>query len=107
VTAFELYAQAKNLLLTSFSSAAKAKLLQAADLLNQAIMHDPSFFEALLPTRPHLWPAFLLWSRSYWHGWRQREAAFQAAFRSVQMQVKRILRTLKIFITGTSTMMAL
>ena len=46
VTAFELYTQAKNLLLTSFSSAARAKLLKAADLLDQAIAHDPSFFEA-------------------------------------------------------------
>ena len=46
LAAFELYTQAKNLLLTSFSSAAKAKLLEAADLLNQAIVHDPSFFEA-------------------------------------------------------------
>jgi len=46
LTAFELYAQASNLLLTSFSSSAKAKLLEAADLLDQAIAHDPSFFEA-------------------------------------------------------------
>jgi TolB-like protein/class 3 adenylate cyclase/Flp pilus assembly protein TadD len=46
ITAFDLYTQAKNLLLTSFSSAARAKLLQAADLLNQAIERDPSFFEA-------------------------------------------------------------
>ena len=46
ITAFDLYTQAKNLLLTSFSSAARAKLLQAADLLNQAIARDPSFFQA-------------------------------------------------------------
>jgi TolB-like protein/class 3 adenylate cyclase/Flp pilus assembly protein TadD len=46
IIAFDLYAQAKNLLLTSFSSAARAKLLQAADLLNQAIARDPSFFQA-------------------------------------------------------------
>lgn len=46
LTAFELYAQATNLLLTSFSSSAKEKLLQAADLLDQAIARDPSFFEA-------------------------------------------------------------
>ncbi len=46
ITAFDLYAHAKNLLLTSFSSAARAKLLQAADLLNQAIARDPSFFQA-------------------------------------------------------------
>jgi TolB-like protein len=81
VTAFELCAQAKNLLLTSFSSAAKAKLLQAADLLDQAIMHDPSFFEAyceLVHTHGLLYffgldhtPARLA----------SAEAAFQAAFR--------------------------
>src|SRR5436309_1965388 len=46
ITAFDLYTRAKNLLLTSFSSAARAKLLQAADLLNQAIARDPSFFRA-------------------------------------------------------------
>jgi TolB-like protein/Tfp pilus assembly protein PilF len=46
LAAFDLYTQAKNLLLTSFSSAARAKLLEAADLLDQAIARDPSFFEA-------------------------------------------------------------
>jgi serine/threonine protein kinase/tetratricopeptide (TPR) repeat protein len=81
LTAFELYAQAKNLLLTSFSSAARPKLLEAADLLNQAIKHDPSFFEAyceLVHTDGLLYflgldhtPARLA----------SAEAAFQAAFR--------------------------
>jgi serine/threonine-protein kinase len=46
IAAFDLYTQGKNLLLTSFSSAARAKLLAAADLLNEAIGHDPSFFQA-------------------------------------------------------------
>jgi len=46
ITAFDLYTRANNLLLTSFSSAARAKLLEAADLLNQAIGRDPSFFQA-------------------------------------------------------------
>jgi TolB-like protein/class 3 adenylate cyclase len=46
ITAFDLYTQAQNLLLTSFSSAARAKLLQAADLLNQTIARDPAFFQA-------------------------------------------------------------
>jgi len=46
LAAFDLYTQAKNLLLTSFSSAARANLLDAADLLNQAVARDPSFFEA-------------------------------------------------------------
>src|SRR5262249_16912565 len=46
IAAFDLYTRAKNLLLTSFSSNSKAKLLQAADLLNQAVARDPSFFKA-------------------------------------------------------------
>ena len=43
ITAFELYARAKNLLA---SRTATASLLQAADLLNQAVTRDPSFFKA-------------------------------------------------------------
>ena len=47
LTAFDLYAHAQDLLLmTSFSSDAKTKLLQAADLLNQVVTRDPSFFQA-------------------------------------------------------------
>jgi serine/threonine protein kinase/Flp pilus assembly protein TadD len=47
LAAFELYTRAKNLLLTtSFTTNAKANLLQAADLLNQAIANDLSFFQA-------------------------------------------------------------
>ncbi|MEP6777387.1 MAG: hypothetical protein ABI944_02950, partial [Chthoniobacterales bacterium] len=46
IAAFDLYTRAKNLLLTSFSSAARAKLLQAADLLSEAVASDPSFFKA-------------------------------------------------------------
>jgi serine/threonine protein kinase/TolB-like protein/Tfp pilus assembly protein PilF len=47
VTAFDLYTRAKNLLLTvSVTSTGKGDLLQAADLLNQAVARDPSFFQA-------------------------------------------------------------
>jgi serine/threonine protein kinase/Tfp pilus assembly protein PilF len=46
IAARDLYTRAGNLLLTSFSSAARTKLLQAADLLNQAVARDPSFFQA-------------------------------------------------------------
>jgi serine/threonine protein kinase/tetratricopeptide (TPR) repeat protein len=47
LTAFDLYTRAKNLLLmTSFSGSARSNLLQATDLLNQAVAHDPSFFQA-------------------------------------------------------------
>jgi TolB-like protein/Tfp pilus assembly protein PilF len=46
VTAFDFYTRAKNLLLIGLSSTMKANLLQAADLLNQAVARDPSFFRA-------------------------------------------------------------
>ena len=47
ITAFDLYTRAKNLLLpTIFSATGRAALMQAADLLNQAVARDPSFFDA-------------------------------------------------------------
>ena len=47
LTAFEFYTRAKNLvLMTSFTTGTKVNLLQAADLLDQAIAHDSSFFQA-------------------------------------------------------------
>src|SRR5206468_8742610 len=47
LTAFEFYTQAKNLVLTtSFTANAKANLVKAADLLNQALAKDSSFFQA-------------------------------------------------------------
>jgi TolB-like protein/predicted Ser/Thr protein kinase/Flp pilus assembly protein TadD len=82
LTAFALYSRAKNLVLTASSiSTAKAKLLEAADLLNQAVAHDSSFFQAycqLASTHNQLYffgddhtPARL----------RLAEAAVEAAFR--------------------------
>jgi TolB-like protein/Tfp pilus assembly protein PilF len=47
LVAFDLYTRGKNLLLTtSYSSSAKANLLEAAALLNQAVRQDPSFLQA-------------------------------------------------------------
>jgi TolB-like protein/predicted Ser/Thr protein kinase/Tfp pilus assembly protein PilF len=47
ITAFNLYNRAKNLVLAWNSSATdRRSLLQAADLLNQAVTHDPTFFQA-------------------------------------------------------------
>jgi TolB-like protein/class 3 adenylate cyclase/Flp pilus assembly protein TadD len=48
ITAFDLYTRAKNLFLGSFAKAGPGRtdLLQAADLLNEAVARDPSFFEA-------------------------------------------------------------
>lgn len=47
ITAFDLYTRAKDLHLTmSLSSTASVDLLRAADLLNEAVARDPSFFHA-------------------------------------------------------------
>ena len=47
VTAFDLYTLAKNLFLTAYgSSTGSADLRRAADLLNEAVGRDPSFFDA-------------------------------------------------------------
>jgi TolB-like protein/predicted Ser/Thr protein kinase/Flp pilus assembly protein TadD len=44
LVAYDLYARAKNIL--AAPNATKEELLQAVDLLNQAVAHDPSFFDA-------------------------------------------------------------
>ena len=47
LTAFHLYTQAKDLVVPApFTNTGKKDLLQAADLLNQALVRDPSFFQA-------------------------------------------------------------
>ena len=47
IAAFDLYSRAKTLLITlAFSANARPNLLQAVELLNQAITRDPAFFEA-------------------------------------------------------------
>jgi TolB-like protein/Tfp pilus assembly protein PilF len=47
LTAFDLYSRAKNLILAwNYTPNERGNLLQAADLLNQAVTHDPTFFQA-------------------------------------------------------------
>jgi TolB-like protein/Tfp pilus assembly protein PilF/predicted Ser/Thr protein kinase len=48
LTAFDLYSRAKDLLLlgTNFTTGAKPNFAQGIDLLNQAVTHDPAFFQA-------------------------------------------------------------
>src|SRR5262249_48632974 len=47
LTAFDLYSRAKNLILAwNYTPNERGNLLQAADLLNQAVAHDPLFFQA-------------------------------------------------------------
>jgi serine/threonine protein kinase/TolB-like protein/Flp pilus assembly protein TadD len=79
--AYDFYLRARDLLLTLFSSRARADLLQAADLLNQAVARDPSFFQAycqLAYTHDQLY--FLGFDHSPAR-LALAEAAIQAAFR--------------------------
>jgi serine/threonine-protein kinase len=46
LVAYDFYLRARDTLLMPFNSRAKGELLQSADLLNQAIARDPSFFQA-------------------------------------------------------------
>ncbi|MGE5213201.1 MAG: protein kinase domain-containing protein [Nitrospirota bacterium] len=84
LTAFDFYNRGKKLLLDTIVTLAgtrKANLLQAADLLNQAVAHDPTFFLAYCQ---------LAWTHDYlyYDGWDRTparlalaEAAIEAAFR--------------------------
>jgi serine/threonine protein kinase/Flp pilus assembly protein TadD len=82
LTAFEFYTRAKNLvLMTSFTTSTKANLLQAADLLNQAVTHDSSFFQAYcLLTHTHDLLYFFGFDRTP-ERLALAESAIQAAFR--------------------------
>jgi TolB-like protein/Tfp pilus assembly protein PilF len=84
LTAFDFYNRAKNFLLDTVvgsTATRKASLLKAADLLNQAVAHDPTFFQAYCQ---------LAWTHDYiyFDGWdrtparlERADAAIQAAFR--------------------------
>jgi TolB-like protein/predicted Ser/Thr protein kinase/Tfp pilus assembly protein PilF len=82
LNAFNLYSRAKTLLLSSpFGTTARANLLEAADLLNQAVAHDPSFFQAYCQLA---WIHDLLYSLGFDHTPARvalAETAIQAAFR--------------------------
>jgi serine/threonine protein kinase/tetratricopeptide (TPR) repeat protein len=84
LTAFDFYNRAKNFLLDTVvgsTATRKGNLLKAADLLNQAVARDPTFFQAYCQ---------LAWIHDnvYFDGWDRTparltlaEAAIQAAFR--------------------------
>ena len=79
--AFDLYTRAKNLFLTApFSGKGGADLLEAIDLLNQAVARDPSFFQAYcLLADLH---GYLYWFGDHTPGrLALEEAAIQAASR--------------------------
>jgi tetratricopeptide (TPR) repeat protein len=83
VSAFDLYSRAKTLMLsTTFSAIASKRILEAVDLLNQALARDPSFFVAqcqLALAHDQLY--FLVGSDHTPARLAAAEAALQAAFR--------------------------
>jgi TolB-like protein/Tfp pilus assembly protein PilF len=84
LTAFDFYNRAKKLLLdtaVTLAGTRKADFLKAADLLNQAVAHDPTFFQAY---------CLLAWTHDYiyYDSWDRTatrlalaDAAIQDAFR--------------------------
>jgi len=83
ISAFDLYTHARNLLLVSAgkAGAGRADLLHAADLFNQAVARDPSFFEAYCQLAfAHEGLYFLGYDHTSAH-LAQAEAAIQAAAR--------------------------
>jgi TolB-like protein/Flp pilus assembly protein TadD len=81
LAAYDLYVRANNLLLTSFSSAARPKLLQAADLLDQAVARDQLFFQAYCQLAHTHGLLYLLGVDHTPERLAAMEAAVQAAFR--------------------------
>jgi serine/threonine protein kinase/tetratricopeptide (TPR) repeat protein len=79
--AYDFYLRARDRLLSPFGSRAKAELLQAVDLLNQAVARDPSFFQAYCQLA---YTHDLLYFLGFEHTPARlalAEAAIQAAFR--------------------------
>lgn len=75
LTAFDLYSRAKKLLLdtaVTLAGTRKASLLKATDLLNQAVAHDPTFFQAYCQ---------LAWTYDYlyYDGWDRTPARLALA----------------------------
>jgi serine/threonine-protein kinase len=82
VTAFDLYSRAKNLILsTSFSAVARPKLVEAIDLLNQALARDPSFFLAQCQLAYAHDQLYFIFGEHTAERRALAEAAVQAAFR--------------------------
>lgn len=82
LTAFDLYSRARNLFLkVSFSNSSKEDLLTAANLLDQAIARDPSFFQAFCQL---VWVHDFLYLAGHDHTAARlalSDAALQSAFR--------------------------
>ena len=104
LTAFDLYTRAKNILVTA-GDRTKAELLEAVDLLNQAVARDPSFFDAYCQLADghdtHLYRLTMIIHPRVWLLLRQPS---RRRLDFVPMRVKRTLRVRKIFIWDIAIM---
>jgi TolB-like protein/predicted Ser/Thr protein kinase/Flp pilus assembly protein TadD len=80
LTAFDFYNRAKTFLLDTVvgsTGTRKANLLRAVDLLNQAVAHDPTFFQAYCQ---------LAWTHDniYFDGWDRTPARLELAEAAIQ-----------------------
>jgi adenylate cyclase len=102
LTAFELYAQAKTLLSTPiFSATGDANLVQAVDLLNQAVARDPLFFQAYCQLAYAHDLLYFLGNDVRLHACEWRKQPFRQRLAFFQMQEKRTSRAPKISTEGT------
>jgi serine/threonine protein kinase len=107
ISAFDLYAHAKNLLLTAMHSTLGTDFLHVVDLLNQAVGRDPSFFQAYCQLA-YVHDALYFFALDHTAGrLALAEAAIQAAVRLRPDAVKRTSRGHGTFTGDTSIMTAL
>jgi serine/threonine protein kinase/Tfp pilus assembly protein PilF len=78
LAAFDLYSRAKSLLLTaSFSATNQPDVRKAIELLDEAVKHDPSFFDAYCQ---------LAWAHEHLYAWRGDHTAARLALAEVALQ---------------------
>jgi serine/threonine protein kinase/tetratricopeptide (TPR) repeat protein len=84
LAAFDLYSRAKSLLLTaSFSGSNNQDVRKAIELLDEAVKHDPSFFDAYCQ---------LAWAHEYLYAWRGDHTAARLALAEAALQSATRLR---------------
>ncbi len=84
LAAFDLYSRAKSLLLTaSFSGSNDQDVRKAIELLDEAVKHDPSFFDAYCQ---------LAWAHEYLYSWRGDHTAARLALAEAALQSATRLR---------------
>jgi TolB-like protein/predicted Ser/Thr protein kinase len=108
ITAFDLYSRAKNLVLGwSYALERTGDLVKAADLLNQAVAHDPTFSRRIANSYGFTMSFTTFVSTVRLHALRWGRWLLTRRRSYAPMRAKRILRVRDIFIADTSTMTAL